>query len=297
MQSLPLDRLAVLTAAFLFSTGGTVIKLTSWGGFEVAGGRALLAALVLWALFPSWRRFWTPGALAVGVAYAATMVLFVVANKLTTAANAIFLQSTAPLYVLALAPWWLGERSRLRELGLAGVLFAGLVLFFVGSQDPTATAPDPTLGNWVAAASGVGWACTVVGLRRVARRGPPPAGSPAPGDGAGAAVVAGNVIAFAACLPFVVTPASWAPVDLAAVGYLGFVQVGLAYVLLNRGIAGVPALEASLLLLLEPVLSAGLAGWVHGERPGPWALAGGAVILGATAARTWSAARDAARIN
>ena len=107
-------RLALLGAAFLFSTGGTVIKLTSWNGVEVAAGRSIVAAAVLLALMPGWRRFWDPRALLVGTAYAATLSLFVVANKLTTAANAIFLQSTAPLYVLLLAPWLLSGSQNSR---------------------------------------------------------------------------------------------------------------------------------------------------------------------------------------
>ena len=107
MTARRLDRLAVLGAALLFSTGGVVIKATSWNAFAVAGGRSAVAALVLLLLMPRWRRFWDPKALAVGTGFGATMVLFVIANKFTGAANAIFLQSTAPLYVLALAPWLL----------------------------------------------------------------------------------------------------------------------------------------------------------------------------------------------
>ncbi|MFP6623014.1 MAG: EamA/RhaT family transporter, partial [Myxococcota bacterium] len=88
MTTRRLDRLAVLGAALLFSTGGVVIKATSWNAFAVAGGRSAVAALVLLLLMPRWRRFWDPKALAVGTGFGATMVLFVIANKFTGAANA-----------------------------------------------------------------------------------------------------------------------------------------------------------------------------------------------------------------
>ncbi len=286
-STLPLDRLAVLGAAFLFATGGTVIKATSLSGFQVAGGRSLLAAVVLWLLLPRWRAFWRPRALGVGLAYGTTLVLYTLANKLTTAANAIFLQSTAPLYVLALGPWLLHERSRRSDVLLTSVLLLGMALFFVGHEAPAATAPDPGLGNFVAAASGLSWAFTLVGLRWMARA---EAGSD-PGAEAGAAVVAGNLLAFAVCLPFALPLPPPHLLDGLLVGYLGVFQIGLAYVLMTRGLARVPALEASLLLLLEPVLNALLAWWVHGERPGAFALAGCAVIGVTTVARTWLAGR------
>ena len=107
--------------------------------------------------------------LAASAVYAATMILFVVANKLTTAANTIFLQSTAPLYVLLAGPVLLGERVTRADLALIGAVALGMVLFFVAGDAPQATAPDPVRGNVVAALSGVAWAGTVLGLRWVGR--------------------------------------------------------------------------------------------------------------------------------
>jgi drug/metabolite transporter (DMT)-like permease len=238
------------------------------------------------------------------------MILYALANKLTTSANAIFLQSTAPLYVLVLAPWLLSERNRRVDLGLAAILFAGMLLFFVGSEAPAATAPNPALGNLIALAAGFTWACALVGLRLIARDAHRPNADDPLGsnDEAGAAAVAGNVLAFLACLPFLALDLgetgsaegvrsllSFTGLDLALLLYLGVFQVGLGYVLMTRGVAGVPALEASLLLLLEPVLNALGSWWVHGEEPGGFALAGCTLILSATAARTILASRASPR--
>ena len=284
------SRAMIVGAALLFSTGGAAIKATELSGWQVASFRSGVAAAVLWLVMPGWRRGWSRSTFAVGTAYAATLVLFVSANKLTTAANAIFLQSTAPLYVLVLGPWLLGERNRRSDVLLTGALAVGMGFFFVGSEQPGETATDPALGNLVATAAGFTWAWTLVGLRWIGRRDPGCEVLPGSSDLAGAAIVAGNVLAFLFCLPWVFPLPAAAPLDLALVGYLGVFQIGLAYVLMTRGIERVPALEVALLLLLEPVLSAGLAWGILGEQPGAWALAGCVVILSGTAGRTFLAA-------
>ena len=117
-------------AALLFSTGGAAIKSTSMTAWQVACFRSGVAALVLFVALPQWRRFWSPRPMLVGVAYAATMILYVTANKLTTAANAIFLQSTAPMYLLLLGPLLLREKIRPRDLSYTAAMVVG-VLFGV----------------------------------------------------------------------------------------------------------------------------------------------------------------------
>jgi drug/metabolite transporter, DME family len=114
-----------------------------------------VAALALALLLPASRRIWSWHVLPVGAAYAATLILFVTANKLTTAANAIFLQSTAPLYILLLGPLLLREPVRRSDLGFMGAVAVGLLLFFVGTEEPVATAPNPARGNVLALLSGV----------------------------------------------------------------------------------------------------------------------------------------------
>src|SRR3954468_10480308 len=102
--------------------------------------------------------------LRVGLTYAATMILFVLANKLTTSASTIYLQSTAPLYVLLLSPWLLRERIKGRDIVFMAALAIGLGLFFVGFDPVSVTAPNPRLGNILATTSGVTWALTIMGL-------------------------------------------------------------------------------------------------------------------------------------
>jgi drug/metabolite transporter (DMT)-like permease len=269
------SRWLVLAAALLFSTGGAAIKSTTLGPWQTAGLRSAVAAAALFALLPQARQLRDARAWLTGVAYALTLVCFVQANKLTTAANAIFLQSTAPAYLLVLGPLLLHEKPRRRDLLVAAALAAGMALFLTGAERGAATAPDPRAGNLWAAASGLTYAFALAGLRWQARY-----------SGRSAAalstITAGNVLAALFCLPFALPLGAAHPFDWAAILYLGLFQIGLAYWCLTRGMRDVPAFEASILLLAEPVLNPLWTWLLLGEKPGGHALAGGAVILAAT---------------
>ena len=259
----------------LFSSGGAAIKACSLTAWQVAAFRAGVAALALFVLLPESRRRWTWRTLLVGIAYATTMILFVAGNKLTTAANTIFLQSTAPLYLLLIGPWLLHEPIRRPDILVMIALACGLALLLAGTQPTVASAPDPATGNLLALLSGISFAFGLAGLRWLARS-----------DAVPPALVAANVLAFVFCLPMALPVTSSRPVDWLVILGLGCVQVGLAYRLLAAGVRHVPALEVSLLLLLEPVLNPIWAWIVHGESPGHLSLAGGAVVLAATTSRT-----------
>jgi DME family drug/metabolite transporter len=268
----------------LFSTGGAAIKAAAFTAWQIASFRSGVAALAILLIAPEARRGWSLRAVLVGFAYAACLTLFVLANRLTTAANTIFLQSTAPLYLLVLGPWLLQEPIRRQDVGFMAAVGAGLALFFVSTEAPMATAPDPVTGNLLALTSGFFWALTVCGLRWMgAARGEH--GSPV------AAVVSGNITAFLVSLPMALPLGPHAPVDWAVIGYLGVFQIALAYVLVTSALRYIPALEASLILLIEPVLNPVWAWVVQGERPGAWALLGGAIILVATTVKGWLDAR------
>jgi drug/metabolite transporter (DMT)-like permease len=284
--------LAVVAAAVLFSTAGAAIKVAAFSASQVSSVRSGIAAITL-ALWLGRRFTWSLRLMAIGAIYASTLTLFVVATKWTTAANAIFLQSTFPVFMLLLAPRLLDERITRRDVISVAVIALGIVLCFHGRAGVTASAPNPAAGNLAGLAAGAAWALTIAALRHLERETHADAVSR---EGLGlSAVVAGNAIACLVALPW-----AW-PFPQASVAgwgtlvYLGVFQVALAYVCLTRGIRRLPAMEASLLLLIEPVLNPIWAWLVRGENPGPWVLAGGAVIVGASAARSVRNRQDAPR--
>ncbi len=263
--------LCVAGAAVLWSSGGLFIKLAPMPALAVACGRSLVAgAFYLVALRPNLRQAkW-----ATAASYAACIVTFVSATKLTTAANAIFLQYTGPAYVLVLSPLLLDEPFRPIDAVCVLLSLAGMSLFFVDKVEAGQAA-----GNVLGIVSGVFFALTVVLLRRDAKSG---SGDALP------STALGNLIAAAVTLPFAIKAA---PALLTARGagvllYLGIVQLGVAYWLFIKGVLRVPAAEASLISMLEPGLN---PVWVligFGERPRAWAIAGGAIVIAAVVVRT-----------
>ncbi len=277
------SRLLLLAAAVLWSTAGAAIKFSALDGWQISGGRSLIAGVFLLLAVREARVRPTLRSLLVGVAYAFTVILFVLATKLTTAANAIFIQDAAPVFVLLLSPWLLREVPTRGELLSLPIYAVGLGLFFLDELSP-----GQALGNALALGSGVAFAFSIVGLRLLRHEGP-------------AALAQGNLLAALVALPVGAFGAAPRPVDLALVAYLGVFQLGLAYLCFSRGLLRTPAVEASLLVLLEPVLNPIWTFLATGERPGPWAVAGGAIVLGATVWRTlvtsgwWRTARERAR--
>jgi drug/metabolite transporter (DMT)-like permease len=266
-----------MLGALLFSTGGVAIKTSTLTGWQLSCFRSLAAAVVLLIFLPSARRGWSWRSFVVAIPYAATFTLFTLATKYTTAANAIFLQDTAPLYILLLGPLLLGEHIRRRDLSFMVALLIGLGLIFASTREATTYASDPKLGDLLALVSGLTWALTLLGLRWIAVRAKHHDDEPT------AAVVAGCLVAslFAALFSF--------PVENANVGnwlivaYLGIFQIALAYAFISNGIRQVRALDVSLLLLVEPVFSPVWVWLFLAESPAALAVAGGAIVIGATA--------------
>ena len=278
-----IGRLQVLAAALLFSTGGAGIKAAAFTGLQVSALRSGIAALVLLTLLRGLyirrgtRMFvLSPPMVATGVVYGATVTLFVLSTKLTTAANAIFLQATAPLYLLLLGPLVLHERFRGRDVAFLLGVAAGLVLCVIGQAEPSTTAPDPVRGNLLAVLCSITWALTLLGLRYIQRD--------QTQTGAGlSAVTLGNLFASLAAWPFAWPLPAASIVEWSTIVYLGVCQIGVAYVFLTAAMRVLPALEVSLLLLIEPVLNPIWTWIVHGEQPGWAVVLGGATILTATA--------------
>jgi drug/metabolite transporter, DME family len=281
-------RLMVLGAAICWSTSGALAKLASppMTAFQVSGYRALFALLFLIVVVKPWRArpFFPRGKIIpLSLVYSAMLVLFICATLQTTAANAIFLQDTAPVWVLILSPWLLKEPFRSRDVAALGLCGAGLCLFFLDDLKP-----GQAMGNVLALFSGLGYAIVIVGLRwgrPKTAAGSSPAG---PSDGE-MILIWGNLVCVLFCLPFMAPLPEPIAKPMFAIAIMGVFQLGLGYLLLSKGIAHVSAVEASLLALLEPVLNPIWTYIAVGEKPGAWAMAGGAVIIGTVA---FTALRD-----
>jgi DME family drug/metabolite transporter len=258
--------LLVVAAAVLWSTGGLFIKWTSLNGLELSFGRSLLAGITV-AIFTRREGFGlnTVTALA-AVLYAGLLLLFVLATKQTTAANAIFLQYTAPVYLLIFEPLFYKEKFRSTDLAVVIACVLGMSLFFVGKLRP-----QDVIGNLLALASGLCLAFYFLLLRHSTSRSVNRASS----------VIYGNLL-----LVLVAAPAGLKALphltshDAASVVYLGVVQIGVAYVLFTAAMArGVRSLDAGIVGYIEPVLNPIWVFLVLHERPTQWALAGGAIIV------------------
>ncbi len=262
--------LLVLGAALIWSTGGVAIKAVAESALKVAFYRSAFAAVALLVILRPRPRRLTPAFAAGLISYAACLTTFVIATKWTTAANAIFLQYSGVVWVLLFSPLVVGEPFHARDAVAVVVAFAGMALFFVGKLHAGGA------GDWIALLSGVFFAGLVLSLRRE-RHG-----------GAEAAVTYGNVLAAAALLPFVARDLALTPRSAAILAFLGVVQIGVSYVLFVRGLELVPATQASLIGMAEPVLNPVWVFLLLGEAPGAPAILGGAVVLGAIGWRTLS---------
>jgi len=268
----------VIAAVLLWSTGGLFIKLTTLDAFSVNLGRSLFAAMVV-ALFTYKKGLKLDlFTLFTSSLYAITLTLFVYATKNTTAANAIFLQYTAPVYILLLAPFILKEPFRIRDVVTVVFCFVGMSLFFLEDQS-SATAPNVFAGNIAGLLSGVAFGLYFIFLRhpRTLQRNP------------AVSVFYGNLIIVFVMIPLIAPsmPISLGAADLAALAFLGIFQIGIAYILFTKGVAaGVRSLDASIIGFIEPLLNPIWVFLFVGERPSFWAVAGGIVIIAAVAVHT-----------
>ncbi len=256
----------VFAAAFLWSTGGLFIKWNTLSGLELSFCRSLFAMITV-AILTRREGFGLNKISGVAsVLYAVLLVLFVLSTKATTAANAIFLQYTAPVYVLIFEPLIYKEKFRTRDLVTVLVCLGGMALFFVGQLRPQDIA-----GNIMALTSGLCFAFYFLLLRHPRAREVNRASS----------VIYGNLLAVMALAPWGL-PAllNINAHDALIVSYLGIVQLGIAYALFTEGMArGVRSLDAGIICYIEPALNPVWVFFVLGERPSRWALLGGSIIV------------------
>ena len=255
----------LIATAVLWSFGGLLIKLISWNPMAIAGGRSALAAAIMLFVVRRHQLNWSFDQVGGAVCYAVNVVLFVVATKMTTAANAIFLQYTAPIYVAILGAYFLNEKvAGFEWLTIVAAIF-GMALFFF---DRLTFANY--WGNGLAILAGVAFAGMIFFMRRQKKAFP--LGS----------IFLGNILAALVCVPFMFGSMP-DKVGWLALAALGLLQLGLSYILYSIAIKRVTALEGIMVPLIEPVLNPVWVFLFLGERPGRWAVPGGIIVLTAAA--------------
>jgi drug/metabolite transporter, DME family len=269
----------VVIAVLLWSSGGLLIKMTSVSGYEVNLGRCFFAAITIAILTKFEALKADKFTFLTAIFYVGALSFFAIANKKTTAANAIFLQYTAPIYILILAPFILREKFRFSDLITVAACLFGMALFFVDSN-PIAdlSAESQFVGNILGLCSGACLGIYILLLRHPNAAKKNPASS----------VFYGNLLAIIVMLPFVISnPSAWEFKDIFAVVCLGVFQIGLAYFLFTKGVtSGVKSLDASIIGFIEPLLNPLWVFLLIGERPSFWAIIGGIVIMSAVILHT-----------
>ncbi|OGU89901.1 MAG: hypothetical protein A3K31_14990, partial [Ignavibacteria bacterium RIFOXYA12_FULL_35_25] len=219
--------LAVVLAAILWSTGGIFIKLISLNAFQLSCLRSVFAALVFVILFKK-KLLEVNGFTFVNAGfYAGILILFVMATKMTTAANAIFLQYTAPIYVLVLEPLINKTKYQLTNVVTIVFCFGGMVLFFVGELSP-----GHMEGNIIALLSGIAFAAFLIGMRKNRS------------EFQFSSIFYGNVLIALICLPSLFFVEHFTLPDFGMIAFLGIFQIGIAYAIFSYGLKRVYAIEA-----------------------------------------------------
>jgi drug/metabolite transporter (DMT)-like permease len=260
--------LLLLATAVLWSLGGVLIKLIDLAPVTIAGSRCLIAGIIIAIAKPDAMRKTSWQTLPGAIAYALTVILFVIATKLTTAANAIFLQYTAPVYIALISPWYLREQTNCHDWILVGIALGGIALFFCDRLSL-----QGLTGIIVALGSGVSFAWMTVLMRRE-RTGSPEA-----------VVLIGNTLAVLIALPWMF------PIPALATNgprllVLGVVQLALPYLLYSVAIRHVRALDAAVISIIEPILNPIWVMIVTSERPTIWTILGGTIVLGTSLAKS-----------
>jgi drug/metabolite transporter (DMT)-like permease len=265
-------RLAIFFCAILWSSSGLFIKLLDAHPFVIAGLRSLIAALFMFGFRLLFQRrsiasfaksiktgaFW-----ASAIAYSATMILFIIANKLTAPANVILLQYSAPVWSLLLSIILLHEKPRRENIISLVMVFAGLILFFKNSL-----ASGSLLGDLLAVCSGIFFGANSVFMRMQKE------GNPAD------SMMTSHILTAIAAIPFyILYPFAANPSSLFAILFMGFIQIGFSSVLYSYGIKRVSALAALIIACIEPILNPVWVLVVTGERPSPSVILGGIIII------------------
>jgi len=267
LKERPRAILYLALTAILWSLGGLLIKSVNASPFAIAGVRSGISALLILIVVGKPKFSWSKAQIGAALAYAAMVLLFVSATKTTTAANAILIQYTAPVYVALLSAWLLKEKVKLLDWITIFIALGGMLLFFIDN-----ISTKGVLGNLLAAASGLTFGVFTV-LMRMQKEGSPIE-----------SVMLGNILTAIIGISFLFQSLPDAK-GWTCLVILGVVQLGLPYILYSKAIKHVTALEASLIPIIEPILNPIWVFLVLGEVPGKWALAGGLIVLAAVTGR------------
>ncbi|HLV09975.1 MAG TPA: EamA family transporter [Halanaerobiales bacterium] len=252
--------LLIITAVF-WSTGGLLIKLIDWNPLAIAGVRSVISSLILLIYLKKPKITWSRTQIGAALAYMATVMLFVSATKMTTAANAILLQFTAPVYVALFSGWLLGERIKIMDWLAVLTVLGGMALFFLDQLSM-----QGFFGNITGIAAGISFAFFTIFMRMQKE------------DSPLESVFLGNIFAFLIAFPFMFQTgpglSGWIYLLI-----LGVVQLGISYILYANAIKYVSALDAILIPVIEPLLNPIWVFLLLGEVPGQWAFIGGVIIL------------------
>jgi len=260
--------LLMAATALIWSSGGLAIKLVDWNPMAITGVRSALAAATLAVLLRGKVRLrYSRVQWGAAAGYAGLLITNVAATKMTTSANAILLAYTAPVYVAFLAPWFLREKTRRSDWVFIAVTVLGMVLFFLDKLSSTGL-----WGNVVAMGTGLSYAVFTVCMR--AQKSASPVES----------VFLGHVLTALCGLPFLFEAVPGAAGWL-GLAYLGILQQGVSLMLYCWAIKRLGALEAILIMTLEPIFNPLWVAMGYGEKPGAWAIAGGVVVIGAVTLR------------
>jgi drug/metabolite transporter (DMT)-like permease len=260
--------LAVLIAAILWSTSGVFVKLISLSSLQILFFRSVFSTLTVLAIFKKDAVRVNTLTIVNGLFYSGILIGFVTSTKMTTAANAIFLQYTAPIYVLILEPLLLKTKFERVNIITIIISFIGMSLFFIGKLSP-----GDFRGNIIALLSGVAFAAFLLGMRK---------NKP---EYQFSSIFYGNIFVCLFC-SFSVWGIKEIPLkDFMMIAYLGIFQIGVAYSVFSYGLKKVYAIEASLISMIEPVLNPVWTFFGYGEVPSIFAIIGGVIILIAIAIR------------
>jgi len=261
--------LYVFTAALLWSAGGLFIKLISFSAMQLSFFRCSIAAITFALIFKKRVLLFNKLSVINSIFYTIVLITFVIATKTTTAANAIFLQATAPIYVLIFEP--LLNKTRYERINIitVGVCILGMILFFVGKLEL-----GHLEGNFVALISGITFAALFLGMKQNDQQYQQ------------SSIFWGNILVALICIPFLFSMEVITVSDLWMVTFLGVFQIAVAYAFFASGLKRILAVEASIISMVEPVFNPVWVFLGYGETPSITAILGGLIILGAIIVRS-----------